>query len=318
VTNISEIDISIVSPVYGCAPCLSELVNRLSETFDDYGSLEIILVCDRSPDDSWEVIRELANSDDRITGLLLAKNVGQHQAVSAGLDHATGRTTVVLDCDLQDRPEDALSLVRAIESGGHIAIGESAFRGKESPGRTTARKLYFRLLDFLDGPSSADRNRNHSFFALSTTARLAVCSYRERVRQLSVILRDVGFEPVYIPVTHRSRRKGPSSYSTLDRLNLGLEGLLLHGSRVLKYLILVSFVLFLATVSIAAVFFTRRLFGWSALPGWFSTIQLLLLLTSVQLLGLGVTGLYLHSILVELRQRPIYIIAETTDRESGL
>lgn len=311
-TNISEIDISIVSPVYGCAPCLSELVNRLSETFDDYGSLEIIFVCDRSPDDSWEVIRELANSDDRITGLLLAKNVGQHQAVSAGLDHATGRTTVVLDCDLQDRPEDALSLVRAIESGGHIAIGESAFRGKESPGRTTARKLYFRLLDLLDGPSSAGRNRNHSFFALSTTARLAVCSYQERVRQLSVILRDVGFEPTYVTVAHRPRGKGRSSYSTLNRLNLALEGLLLHGSRILKYLIVLSFFLFVATASIGIFFLTRRVLGWSSLPGWFSTIQLLLFLTSVQLLSLGITGLYLHSILVELRRRPGYVIAETT------
>jgi len=307
-----ELEVSVVSPVFGCADCLPELVHRIFKAFDSYEGLEVILVCDRSPDESWKVIRELANNDDRIMGLLLAKNVGQQHAVTAGLDHATGRTTVVLDCDLQDSPEDAFGLVQVIEGGGHIAIAESVFRGDGSLFRTTARKVYFRILDFLDVPSSVGRNRTHSFFALSTTARLAVCSYRERVRQLSIILRDVGFEPIYVPVEHGARRNGKSSYSTLDRLNLALEGLLLYGSRVLKYLVVLSFALFLATVSIAAIFLTRQLLGWSSLPGWFSTIQLLLFLASLQLFGLGITGLYLHSILVELRRRPGYVIAETT------
>ena len=138
------------------------------------------------------------------------------------------------------------------------------------------------------------------------------CFVKIIIRQLSIILRDVGFEPIYVPVEHRARKNGKSSYSTLDRLNLALEGLLLYGSRVLKYLVVLSFALFLATVSIAAIFLTRQLLGWSSLPGWFSTIQLLLFLASLQLFGMGITGLYLHSILVELRRRPGYVIAETT------
>ena len=307
-----EIDVSVVSPVFGCADCLPELVEEISEAFDGYQYIEIILVCDRSPDRSWQVIRELADRDSRIVGLLLAKNVGQHHAVTAGLDSASGRISVVLDCDLQADPQDAVTLVKVIEGGEHIAIAESASTGQSSKRRIGERWLYYRLINLLDVSSSPQRHGTHSFFALSETARRAVCSYRERLRQLSVILRDVGFDPVYVPIKLRPRRDGPSSYSTRDRLNLAFEGLLLYSSRVLKDLIPVSFVLFFATVIIAAVFMTRYLWGGPSLPGWFSTVQLLLFVSSLQLLSLGVTGLYLHSVLVELRRRPGYVIAETT------
>lgn len=303
--------LSIVSPVYGCDRYLPELIDRTLQTFGDDFDLEIVLVCDRSPDGSWSVIKDLAGEHPCVQGLLLAKNVGQQHAMSAGIDHATGDITVVLDCDLQDRPEDARRLVEEIERGAHIAVGQSTFRGRSSWMRTLTRKVYFRILDLLE-PAGAERHRTHSFFALSSTARVAFCSYSERLRQVSVILRDLGFDPVYVDVDHEERRDATSSYSIRDRINLAFEGFVLFGSRVLKYLILLSFGLFAATVGVAVTMLLRFLMGGSSLPGWFSTVQLLLLITSIQLLSLGVTGMYLHAILTELRRRPPYVVAERT------
>jgi len=311
VTGDDGTSLTVVSPVYGCAECLPELVARIHEAFDGEKDLEVLLVCDRSPDDSWSVIGRLAEQYPFVRGLLLAKNVGQQHAVSAGLDHARGDITVVLDCDLQDRPEDAVKLVASVRDGAHIAVAESPFRGNSSRSRTLVRRLYFRVLDLLD-ESGSRRHQTHSFFALSRTAREAFCSYSERLRQVSVILRDLGFDPVFVAVEHEERRDASSSYRFRDRANLAFEGFVLYGSRVLKYLILLSFAMFLVTVGVAVTMLSRQLLGGESLPGWFSTFQLLLLITSIQLLSLGVTGLYLHSILTELRARPPYLIAAVT------
>ena len=310
-SEVEPVGLSIVSPVYGCSQYLRELVERLCLTFSTDYELEIILVCDRSPDDSWLVIRRLAEADPRVIGLLLAKNVGQQHAVSAGLDHATGGITVVLDCDLQDRPEDAKRLVEAIEEGAHIAIGQSTFRGRSTWARTFLRRVYFRMLDLLE-PSGTQRHQTHSFFALSATARVAFCAYTERLRQVSVILRDLGFAPVFVDVEHEERSDSLSSYNVRDRVNLAFEGFVLYGSRVLKYLIVLSFGLFVAIIGVAAVMLIRLLLGGESLPGWFTTMQMLLLIASIQLLSLGVIGMYLHTVLTELRRRPPYVVAERT------
>ncbi len=307
-----EVGVSVVSPVFGCSRYLPELVERLEKAFSDYSSIEIILVCDSSPDDSWEVIKGLSASRPFVRGVLLAKNVGQHQAISAGMDLASGQITVVLDCDLQDRPEDAARLVCEIDRGAHIAIARSSFRGRSSRRRFLGRWLYFRFLDVLEAPTASERHTTYSFFALSATARRAFCLYSERLRHVSIILRDLGFAPVFVEVEHLERRDSGSSYSTRDRVNLALDGFFLYGSRVLKYLVLISFGLFLMTGGVAAFVLLRFVFGGPSLPGWFSTVQLLLIVVSIQLLSLGITGLYLHYVVSELRQRPGYVVAELT------
>ncbi len=111
-------DISIVSPVYCCADCLRALCGRIGTTLTATGaSYEIILVDDASPDGAWPVMRELAAADPRIKAVALSRNFGQHTAIAAGLEHARGRWVVVMDCDLQDRPEEIVSLYAKAQEG---------------------------------------------------------------------------------------------------------------------------------------------------------------------------------------------------------
>jgi dolichol-phosphate mannosyltransferase len=102
----NPLKLSVISPVYGAASVLPELVARIKASAARItGDYEIILVEDSSPDDSWEIIKRLAAADRRIIGLSLSRNFGQQYALNAGLDAATGDWIVTLDCDLQDEPE---------------------------------------------------------------------------------------------------------------------------------------------------------------------------------------------------------------------
>src|SRR5262245_56119690 len=104
--SAEPVELSVVIPVYGCAPCLTHLYERIVSVADSItSSWEAILVDDRSPDDAWTTVSRLAERDPRVVGIRLSRNFGQEAAISAGLQRARGRWTVVMDCDLQDPPE---------------------------------------------------------------------------------------------------------------------------------------------------------------------------------------------------------------------
>jgi len=306
------INVSVVSPVYGCAKCLPELVQRTIKSLSEYANIEIILVCDRSPDDSWQVIKRLATQDSRVKGILLSKNVGQHQAISAGVKMATGRATVVLDCDLQDRPEDIPNLLAVLGQGHGVAVAKSSFRGKKGFRRKVERRVYYKVLDVLTGNRKENTHSTMSFFALSAATRDAFNTYPEKRRHVSAIVKDIGFSLQYVPVEHEEIADNDSSYSTRKRINLGFEGVILHGARVLKYAVVLSLLFFVVTFAVLGFIILIKLTGGQSLPGWLSTIALLLLVVSIQFLTIGIVGIFLSDILTEVRARPGFLIEETT------
>lgn len=104
-------DISVVIPMYGCKAAVRELHQRLVKTLEQITEdFEIIMVNDACPQNSWEVIEEICKEDRRVKGIEMARNFGQIKAITAGLDYSTGDWVVVMDCDLQDRPEEILNL----------------------------------------------------------------------------------------------------------------------------------------------------------------------------------------------------------------
>ena len=116
-------DISVVIPVYGCKAALPELHRRLCETLENMGKeFEIILVDDNCPQNSWESIREICAADRRVVGVHLARNFGQIRAITAGVEQATGEWVVVMDCDLQDRPETIPKLFEKAREGYDVVF----------------------------------------------------------------------------------------------------------------------------------------------------------------------------------------------------
>jgi len=110
--------ISVVIPVYKAESCLAELYRRLKASLESISDdFECILVEDCGGDNSWNIIQELAEQDPRIKGIQFSRNFGQHYGITAGIEHASGAWIVVMDCDLQDAPEESTRLYDKAEEG---------------------------------------------------------------------------------------------------------------------------------------------------------------------------------------------------------
>jgi glycosyltransferase involved in cell wall biosynthesis len=300
--------ISIISPVYGCRDCLERLVDGLETAFRLHGPIEIVLVCDASPDGSWEEISRLAASRDHLRGILLSRNFGQQVAVSAGLNACSGDVAVVMDCDLQDNPTDAFRLATAITDSTDIVIGVAPFRGSSSPSRKIARSIYLKTLDYLQ-PQVATVHTNVSFFALSRRAIDAFNSYHERWRHVSGIVLDLGFERCYLEVEHQSSTN-KSTYTLARRVSLAFDGFVLNSERFFRHLTLTSLLLGILSSASGFVLLLWRILVADFARGWLSLALLLAIVLSAQFISFGFVTFLVHKVLTETKQRPIFHIKE--------
>ena len=165
-TNPSYIlHISIVSPVYKAPEILPELVARLEESLTKItNSFEVILVDDGCPWDSWSVVERLAEKYSFIKGIKLSRNFGQHYAITAGLDYAKGEWVVVMDCDLQDRPDEIFNLYSKALGGWEIVQARRMDRKDRFIKKLTSR-LFHILYSFLSGINSDSSSGNFGISA---------------------------------------------------------------------------------------------------------------------------------------------------------
>ena len=142
--------VSVVVPVYGCADTLTQLVGELVSEIESTGrSFEIVLVDDRSPDRTWDLIGSMAQTDERIVGIRLSRNFRQHAAILAGLHRSVGDKVVVIDCDLQDPPNLIPSLLESAEVSDIVyAVREQQVRGRLA---RLVVALYYSLFSLLSG-----------------------------------------------------------------------------------------------------------------------------------------------------------------------
>ena len=141
-------DISVVVPVYGCKAALRELYTRLCQSLEQIcNEFEIILVNDNCPQNSWEVIEELCKEDSRVKGIEMARNFGQIKAITAGLDYSTGDWVVVMDCDLQDRPEEIINLYNKAQEGYDVVFARRKNR-KDSFLKVLVSKVFYKIYSF--------------------------------------------------------------------------------------------------------------------------------------------------------------------------
>ena len=140
--------ISVVTPVYGCSACLNQLHARLEAILTTITSdYEIIMVNDGSPDDAWETIKLLVEKDKNVKGVNLSRNYGQHKAITAGLDFADGDWVVVMDCDLQDQPEEIVKLYQEALKGFDVVFGRRDQR-KDSLFKKLSSKAFYKVYDY--------------------------------------------------------------------------------------------------------------------------------------------------------------------------
>ncbi|MGC4037792.1 MAG: glycosyltransferase family 2 protein [Chitinophagaceae bacterium] len=306
-TDAAAPTISVVSPVYGCATCLRDLCRRIGETVAPLGTYEIVLVDDASPDDAWHVVREICAADAHVKAVALSRNFGQHYAIAAGLEHARGDWVVVLDCDLQDRPEEIAALYAKAREGYDIVFAEREERQDGWFKRTTSR-VFIALLNWLSGANYDYRTANFGIY--KRTVVDAVRSMGDRSRFFPVMVRWTGFRATSIPVRHEARADGKSAYSLRKLLRLALDVVLSSSDKPLRLVALLGIFVSIIALGITAYSLVRYLHGDISVAGYTSLIASMWLLAGVMLFCMGIIGLYVGRVFESVKQRPVYIVRE--------
>jgi len=302
--------ISIVTPVYGCSCCLLELYSRISATISKITNRwEIIMVNDASPDDPWPVIQKLASEDQRVKGINLSRNFGQHYAITAGLEYALGDWVVVMDCDLQDQPEEILKLYNKAQEGYDMVIGLRAKR-KDSNFKKLGSKLFYKLFTYFTGATIDNRIGNFGIYAQKVIRSISL--FKEQNRSFGLFALWVGFRRIEIDIEHASRSTGKSSYTLRRLIRLAMDSIIAHSNKLLRLTIMLGFVISFSSIFYALILIVKYILFFTPIAGWTSLMVSLFLSTGMIIGSIGVVGLYIGKIFDELKGRPLYIIDSTT------
>ncbi|MCB2203188.1 glycosyltransferase family 2 protein [bacterium] len=303
--------ISVISPVYGCEVCLRELVARIFATTESIGvTAEVLLVNDDSPDRAWEVIQDLANRDSRIRGFRLSRNFGQHAAIFAGMHLFRGEWVVIMDCDLQDRPEEIAPLYRKALEGWEIVQGRREFR-RDGLLKRLSSKAFYAVLGYLTQTRQEPAIGNFGIYNSRTIN--AITEMGDGMRYFPSTIQWVGFKRTSVPVRHDERKEGKTSYSLRRLVGLALNVMLGFSDKPLKLAVRYGLILSAMAMVFAVVILYRYFVGGITVSGWASMIISIWFLTGNVILVLGIVGLYIGQIFERVKMRPPYIVAEDTD-----
>ena len=303
--------ISVVVPVYGCKEALPELHRRLINTItkisDDY---EIVLVNDYDPYGSWEVVEELCKKDSHVKGIELARNFGQMKAILAGLDNVTGDWIVVMDCDLQDSPEEIIRLYEKAQEGYDVVFARRRVR-RDKPLKVLLANIFYKIYEF-----ATDGNYDGAICNFSIVNRKVIdeyCKMREQHRGYVMYIRWLGFRQAVIDVEHHERFAGESGYTLRKRINLAIELLTSQSDNILRFFVGLGF--FMSIISFIAII-ALVIYHFVAVVsvGWTSIIAVNVLIGGIIITVMGVVGIYVGNIFMQVKGRPLYVIRQIINK----
>jgi glycosyltransferase involved in cell wall biosynthesis len=303
---------SIVSPVYRADTMLDELVARIvANVAPITDNFEIILVDDRSPDNSWAGIEKQVSLDPRVKGLRLSRNFGQHRAISAGLDYSRGEWVVVMDCDLQDRPEEIPALLARAREGADMVLARR-FQRQDTFFKRLFSQLFYGTLGYLTGSRQDSAIANFGIYHRKVID--AICAMRESARYFPTMARWVGFRVATLNVEHAERAEGTSSYNFKRLINLALDIILAYSDKPLRLTVKAGLVIS-ATSFVGAIYMLiRAMEGKIQVLGYASLIVSIWFFSGLIILIVGVIGLYLGKTFEGVKNRPIYVVDEFIGR----
>ncbi len=301
---------SIVSPVYRGEGILHKLVQRIeAAVIPITGDYEIILVNDNSPDKSWQEITGIAEVNPRVKGVNLSKNFGQHYAISAGLSFVTGDWVVVMDCDLQDQPEEIIKLYNKALEGYDVVLAQREQR-QDKFFKKLFSKMFYAVLSYLTGVKHDASIANFGIYHRKVID--AVNSLSESIRYFPTMVKWVGFKQTAIPVEHAERELGSSSYNWSKLVRLAVDIALAYSDKPLRLTMKLGFLItFFSLLSSVVVFIQWRM-GNIKVLGYTSLVLSIWLLTGLIIFILGVVGLYVGKMFEGVKNRPVFIVKEKT------
>ena len=302
--------LSVVTPVYRAEDCLEELYRRLVATLPGITQdFEIIMVEDCGGDRSWEIMRQLAGRDPRVKGIQFSRNFGQHYGITAGLDHCDGDWVVVMDCDLQDRPEEIPRLYAKAREGYEVVIA-SRNQNSGPPLKRFASWLFYRLFSWLADMDYDARAGNYRMISRNVVATIR--QMREQLRLFGALLNWTGYPTASVPVQHDERHEGRSTYTFAKLWRLAAQTIVAYSDKPLRLAIRFGFIVSLFAFCYGIYILANALFYGSTIVGWASLIVSIYFIGGIIIAILGMLGIYLGRTYEETKRRPLYIVMHTT------
>ena len=301
--------LSFVLPVCDEQETLAELSRRLGAVIEELDvDAEIIFVDDGSTDATFALLVELQGLDPRVKVVRLTRNFGHQIAISAGLDLASGDAAVIMDADLQDPPEVVPELVARWREGYEIVYAVRSRRTVEPWFRRSIIRLSYRLIrrvSRIDIPPDAG-----DFRLVDRKALEAFRALRETNRYVRGMFTWIGFKQVGVPYVREARFGGHTKYPYRKLVQLAVDGIVGFSNAPLRAALIVGFVVSAASFALAVTAIALKLAGVNIPEGWTSLVVVVSFLSGVQLLLVGMLGLYVARIYDEVKERPLYLVRE--------
>ena len=306
--------ISVIIPVYKAVDSIVELAERLTVSLQKITpEYEIIMVEDGSPDKSWEKILEVQNRYPYIKAVRLSRNFGQHNALTAAADHSHGEWVVIMECDLQDQPEEIQKLYSKAMENYDAVFGSRANR-KDSAFKRYCSRGFFAVLTYLSGSKIDPAIGNFGIY--NRRIMNAIKQMNEKLRWYPGMIRWVGFRTTNVAVEHSARNTGESSYSFRKLVHFAIAIICYSSDKPLRISIKSGLFISFFAIMVGVVIAFRAFWGSYTPPlGWTSLFISIWFLFGLLIFNIGVAGFYIAHIFNEVRARPIYLIAETVGFE---
>lgn len=307
----NKIKISVVSPVYKAEKIVDKLCEKLICNLKEITeNFEIILIDDCSPDESWLRIQENAKIHNEIDGIKLSRNFGQHHAITAGIDQSRGDWVVVMDCDLQDKPEEIINLYKEACRGYDIVLAARKNRTDGFLKRSTSRLFYW-LLSFFSGLNFNGDVGNFGIYNKKVIDSIKIL--KEPFRFFVSSVKWVGFKATTINVKHDSRYEGKSSYNFKKLFSLAVNIIISYSNKPLKFMTFTG--LSFSFISILFIIYNVYLKYTNQITelGYTSIISSIWLLSGIILISTGILGIYIGKVYDGIKNRPLYIISDRTN-----
>lgn len=299
--------LSFVIPCYGSEKTIQKVVNEVVATVTNtHYEYEIILVNDCSPDNVWDVIKNIAKSNNNIKGICLARNFGQHAALMAGYRETNGDIIVSLDDDGQTPISELPVLLTEIEKGFDVvyAYYQEHTKFYRELGTVLADKMAEKLIGMPKG------NRGSSFYVMQKFVKDEMLKYENAYPYLAGLVYRTTKNVSCVPLERRSRFEGQSGYSLRKLIKLWFNGFSAFSAKPLE--ISVYFGLFSSIIGFIAaiVVIIRKLMGLTTMIGWSTLVALILIMGGIILMVLGLIGEYIGRIYISINNAPQYVIKE--------
>ena len=300
--------ISIVSPVYRAEKILPILVSEINLVMERIGEdYEIILVDDRSPDNSWEVMKVLSSQNPKIKSIRLSRNFGQHSAIFAGLTKTKGDWVVVMDCDMQDQPKEIAKLYKKALEGYDIVLGQRENRKDKFLKKLTS-KLFYKVFNYLSGANFDNNVANFGIYHQKTI--MSILNMGDYVKFFSLFINWIGFKSVSIPIEHGEREEGKSTYSVGRLFKQAFNVIISFSDKPLRLFINFGLSISVLSFIVGIYYLYLALTGKIAQPGFSSLILSIWFLSGIIISCIGIVGVYLGKTFDQAKGRPTFIIDE--------